>query len=321
MNDFKATLAAEQERINQLLLAECDLMPESVRPVVEHTLKAGGKRLRPLLTVFMGQVFECRNADLDMLAVMSELVHMASLLHDDVYDNAGTRRGVASAHQIFGSVMAMLTGDVILGHAARQVAKLNRADLVSCFAEAVYQTAAGEAAEIYTQGRVSLDYDSYMEVITGKTAWAFRAACEGAALLAGAPQKTIDAAACFGLNLGIAFQIVDDALDIAPEETTGKPAGGDIREGKCTPPVHLYWKSLPQPEADAFAQQFSSRKWTDDEVEKVVFAMREMNLDGLTREMSTRHVESAVEALYELPDTPGRELLFNVLDYLRERSF
>lgn len=321
MNELKAALATEQERVNQLLLDECALMPETVRPVVEHILKAGGKRLRPLLTIFMARVFDCRHADIDMLAVMSELVHMASLLHDDIYDNAGTRRGVASAHEVYGSVMAMLTGDVILGHAARRVAKLERPDLVSCFAEAVFQTAAGEAAELCHLGSVTLDYNAYMDIITGKTAWAFKAACEGAALRAGASAEMAAVAARFGMELGIGFQIVDDALDIAPEEITGKPAGGDIREGKCTPPVHLYWKNLSGREADEFARKFKERAWTDAEVDDVVHAMRAMELDTITRDMAAEHLLAAEAALKELPDGPGRDLLLKVPPFIRARDF
>jgi octaprenyl-diphosphate synthase len=321
MERFKAALEQEQQRINILLAKECEALAAPVRPVAEHILQAGGKRLRPLLTVFMGRVFDCRSADLDMLAVMGELVHMASLLHDDVYDNAGTRRGVASAHRVFGPVAAMLSGDAIVGHAARRVARLRRPDIIDCFSEAIYHTAVGEVAEFTRLGDVNLDYDAYLEIIRGKTAWALRAACEGAALLAGAGSEQVRTAAEFGMRLGIAFQIVDDALDIAPEEVTGKPAGGDIREGKCTPPVHFYWKSLSGAAADQFARKFRERSLHDAEVAAALRAMRDLGLDARTRELADGHLAQAEQALARLPAGAGRDILKKVHEFIRSRDF
>ena len=321
MKELLATFEREQQRINMLLEKECLALSDTVRPVAAHILQAGGKRLRPLLTVFTGRAFGVESEDMDMLAIMGELVHMASLLHDDVYDNAGMRRGVASAHRVFGSVPAMLSGDAIVGHAARRVARLDRPDIISCFSEAIYHTAVGEVAEFARLGDVNLDYDAYLDIIRGKTAWALRAACEGAALLAGADAVMTDAAATFGMELGIAFQIVDDALDIAPETVTGKPAGGDIREGKCTPPVHFYWQSLKGGEADDFARKFKERSLSAREVESVLEAMRARGLDAKTRELADTHLGRAEDMLRLLPPGPGRDILVKVPEFIRTRNF
>ena len=320
MHSIAQTLHTEQPRINAALDAEATRLPGLVRPVGEYTLNAGGKRLRPLLAVVTAKALGCDHDDIYLLAAAVELFHAATLLHDDVLDNAATRRGVAAAHIQFGAHTAILAGDAMLARAAGIVARLDDMRLGSAFAEAVVQTAAGELAEFAAMGKIPLPHSEYIAVITGKTAWALRVACEMAAIRAGAPPDLVAAAARFGLELGIAFQMVDDALDITPSRITGKPAGGDLRERKCTPLIRFYWESLAPEQAAAFAAAFAAGAFTDGEMRDILDAMRRQGLDERTRALADTHLACAEQALAIFPAGKHKDILGRVPEYIRARA-
>ena len=233
---LKARLALELPPINAALNRAARDLPEAVRPVAQHIFDAGGKRLRPLLTVLTARLCGYDNEDIYDLAVTLEMLHAATLLHDDVLDNAATRRGQPAAHTLFEVTPTILAGDALLSHANSMVADYGDPRLCRCFSEATSRTATGEILEIAAQRRVDTSAEAYEEIVRGKTAWLIRAACQMGALRAGAPDALVEAVAAYGENVGMAFQMVDDALDFAPESETGKPTGGDVREGKLTPP-------------------------------------------------------------------------------------
>ncbi len=313
-------LRTEEPRIDAVLQAQIAELPPLVRPVAAHTLNAGGKRLRPLLCVFMGKLFGCDHPDIYTLAVAVEFFHVATLMHDDLLDNAATRRGKPSAHTEFSPTEAVLGGDAMLAHAAKMVAGLDNTRLSRCFAEAVLQTATGEIAEFASQGDIDLSRETYLAIITGKTAWSLRAACELAAIRSGGSDDEIASAALFGLELGVAFQIVDDALDIAPSKTIGKPAGGDLRERKCTPLIRFYRETLSPEEDASFASKFKAGSFTDAEAEAIIKAMRKAGCDEKTRALAAEHLARATKALSALPAGAIRDTLALVSDYIRTRG-
>lgn len=312
-------LKKEQPRINAVLDREVSALPELVRPVASHVLDAGGKRLRPMLAILMGQALRFTHEDVYSLACAVEMFHAATLLHDDILDGADKRRGRAASHTVFGVVPTTLAGDALLAAAAHMVARQGDARLTACFAEAIVRTTAGELAEFTYQGDIALSHERYLEIITGKTAWVLRAACELAALRAGADEATTAAAADFGRELGIAFQMVDDALDIAPAEETGKPAGGDLRERKCTPLARFYWESLSKDEAERFAASFNAGSFSDAELAGIITAMRAQSLDERVRDLARGHLTKAEEALALLPQGPARDMLALLPDYVATR--
>ncbi|MDR0239365.1 MAG: polyprenyl synthetase family protein, partial [Deltaproteobacteria bacterium] len=237
-------LSAELPAISRALDQTVDALPSSVQPVARHILDAGGKRLRPFLTVLFARLLGYRDTDIYPLAAATELLHAATLLHDDVLDEAVTRRGKPAAHMLFGIVSVILAGDALFAHTNKLVADYGDCRLSACFSEATLRTAAGEIQEIAYQRCVDQPPEIYNEIITDKTAWLLRAACEMGALRAGADLRVLDLTTQYGLQLGMAVQLVDDALDFAPQETTGKPSCGDVREGKLTPPLRLYREYL-----------------------------------------------------------------------------
>lgn len=319
MLSFANILREETPRISAVLEAEVNALPESARGVARHTLFAGGKRIRPLLAVYMGRIFGCTHKDIYAMAAAIEFVHVASLIHDDVLDNAKTRRGLLAAHTVYTPTVAILGGDVMLARAAGIVAEIGDKHISLQFAEAVIKTATGEIDEFNHLGDANLSYDDYLGIITGKTAWFVRAACELPAHRAGATPEQVRAAATYGQELGIAFQIVDDALDIAPASETGKPSGGDLRERKCTPLTRFYMDSLPEAGAAAFSEKFSAGSFSDAELESIVGNMRALGLDQKTRDLAEPHLERAKEALALLPDNKERKVLALIPDFIKNR--
>lgn len=320
MLSLKSVLRDEQPRIVAVLEREIASLPASARDVARHTLLAGGKRLRPLLAVYMGRLFGCDHSDIYDMAAAIEFVHVASLIHDDVLDNATTRRGLLAAHTVYTPTVAILGGDVMLAHAAGMVARIGEKFISMRFAEAVSRMAVGEIDEFNHLGDANLPYEEYLSVITGKTAWCLRVACELPAYRAGASEEQVNAAAEFGLELGIAFQIVDDALDIAPSKDTGKPSGGDLRERKCTPLVRFYMDALDEAEAKNFAEKFRAGSFTEPEIESILRTMREKGLDQKTRDLAAPHLERAKQALSLFPDTKERKVLGLVADFIKDRG-
>jgi len=313
-------LAAELPAISRALAQAVEALPASVQPAARHILDAGGKRLRPFLTVLFARLLGYREDDIYPLAAAVEMLHAATLLHDDVLDEAATRRGKPAAHRLFGVAPAILAGDALLAHANKLVADYGDCRLSACFSEATVRTAAGEIQEIDYQRRVDQPPEIYIEIITGKTAWLIRAACEAGALRAGADQQALDMVTQYGLQLGMAFQLVDDALDYAPREKTGKPSCGDVREGKLTPPLLLYREHLAPAERAVFDARFCAGDLDDAAVHHIGARIRELGFDARGRQLADAHLEQARAALRGLPDAPEHAVLEHMIAYVRDRE-
>ncbi|MDR3357853.1 MAG: polyprenyl synthetase family protein [Desulfovibrio sp.] len=320
MKKFKASFAAELPRINAALAAAVAELPAPARPIARHILDAGGKRLRPFLTLLFARLFDAAEADRHRLAITLEMLHAATLLHDDVLDNALLRRGKPAAHTVFDVPAVILGGDALLSHANAIVASFGDTRMTRCFSEAISSTTAGEILEIAARGRTGISRQEYENMVRGKTAWLIRAACEMGALAAGASKAGVQAAAVYGENLGMAFQLVDDALDFAPEEITGKPTGGDVREGKFTPPLRLYRQSLADKERAAFDAAFARGFMTENEAAAIARRIRQAGYDAQTRAEAQHFLHTALAALRGMPDTDTLSLLRDLCVYARDRG-
>lgn len=321
MQELLQYLSVEQGPINQTLENETKGLNALVQPVVAHVLEAGGKRLRPLLTLLMGRCLGYTAEDLYPLACSVELLHSATLLHDDIIDDADLRRGRAAAHTLFGNTKTVLAGDVLLAQANCIVARYGDPQLTACIADAIIATATGEVEEIEFLFSTGHSQQTYIDIITGKTAYMIQASCELGARRAGASPEQIQAAIDFGVNLGIAFQIVDDALDFSPSSKgIGKPVGGDVKEGKLTPPLHMYLNSLQDQERDTFVQKFETGTFSDDEIFQISSRIREMGLDAKTRKLADTYLHAANAALSVFPEGAERHILAQTIAYVKDRS-
>ena len=317
---LKARLALELPPINAALDRALDSLPRAVQDVARSTFEAGGKRLRPLFVILCARLLGCTRPDTHDLAITLEMLHTATLLHDDVLDNAPTRRGHACAHTIHGTTTAILAGDALLAHANGIVASFGSVALSQCFSEAIVRTCTGEVEEIFAAGSLATSENGYMDIIRGKTAWLIRAACVMGGIHAGGSEAQINALATYGEQVGLAFQMVDDALDFAPESVTGKPTGGDVAEGKLTPPVRLYRQSLAPEALEEFDAKFAAHAFTRQECETIAAAICAAGFDRQTREQANVCLAQALTALETLPDRPERDILRQMADYVRDRK-
>lgn len=322
---FVTLLSREQPRINKALYTLADNLPAAVRPVAKHTLDGGGKRLRPLLVLLMARVFGYRHDDIYKLAATMEFFHMATLIHDDLLDNADMRRGRPAAHHVFGMGKAVLAADALFSRACYCVAEFGDPRYVTCLTEAVVRTATGEIEEFDLQGQLFDTLDPYYGVITGKTAWMLRASAELGALRAGMPPDMVATAAEFGENLGMAFQIADDALDFEPSTNTGKPEGGDVREAKFTPPIFYYYQSLDLKAQADFRKKFADRTFSDEEIQKIVREVRSSGCQARTLSLADNFLCKATDALNRITPTgseavQAHSILTAAVAYVRNRN-
>lgn len=321
MLDFKDLFSREEQRISEVLARELDALDDSSQSLVRHTVGAGGKRVRPLLLVLTGKTLGSESNELYDLACAVEFVHNATLMHDDIIDDAGTRRGRPAAHKLFGARRAVMGGDILLSVAMQLGLRQRDLQVMDALAEAVTGTAVGQVREIASLGNPALTYDEYMEIITGKTACLISGACKAGALKAGAGPEQVAAAAEFGLEVGRAFQMVDDALDVAPENEIGKPTGGDLREGKFTPVLGFYLETLATDERAGFESRFAAAGGlSDGEVAATVKRMRELGCDEQTRVLAQGHLELALAALARLPENNFRHGLAKLAEYVVTRN-
>lgn len=317
---LKARLALELPSINAALDEVLATLPPPALPAARHTIKAGGKRLRPALTLLAARLFGSSDPAVYRLAATLEMLHAATLMHDDVIDNAATRRGRPAAHAVFGTTETILAGDALLSVANDCVAGYGNPRLCTIFSRATYETAAGEILELDAMHNVGLSAQAYEDIIRGKTACLIRSACEMGAVFAGADEAGVEALRRFGENVGMAFQMVDDALDCAPESATGKPTGGDLREGKLTPPLRFYRESLDEAGRRDFDRKFAGGSFTQQESAEICAVVREKGFDVRTRRLAERFLDEARAALECLPDRPERDILREMADYVRDRS-
>jgi octaprenyl-diphosphate synthase len=322
MNEFADYLARELPKIEECLREHVAGLNAYVRPAADHVLAAGGKRLRPLLTILTARALGV-GADEDVypLACSLELLHSATLLHDDILDDAALRRGKPAAHTVFGTTHTILAGDALLALANAMVARYGKPVLTECLSNAIMKTVSGEIQEIAHIRDVALTMDDYLEIITGKTACLIQSACQAGALMAGASQAQAQAAGDFGMNLGIAFQLVDDALDYtSPKEVSGKPKGSDIREGKLTLPLISYIASLDDEQRKRFTQAFKENTLSEDQLESALAAVASGGHAEKTRDMAASYLDEAGRCLDALPDSAEARLLRSALEGMARRD-
>lgn len=321
MNDLKTYFAIELPKINAFLEKEVAGLDGLVQDVATHVLLGGGKRIRPILTMATARAFECRDLDLLPMACALEMLHTATLLHDDVLDGAELRRGAPAAHKVFGTTETILAGDVLLALSNRLGASYGKARLSWLLAEGIMATATGEVLEIATLGTPEVDRETYLDIIIGKTAKLIETACRCGAVLASDDANMEEAAGAYGLNLGIAFQLVDDALDyVSRTEKTGKAVGGDLREGKVTLPLIFLLEEMDSGEAAALLAKLREDALGEQEVASILAAVDERGFAARTRQEAADYIAKAKAALNAFPDGKEKKVLEQAADFVLARE-
>src|SRR3954466_1510618 len=233
-------VAADLNHVNAVILermqSEVALIPE----LAGHLIAGGGKRMRPMLTLASAALLDYGGTRHHKLAAAVEFIHTATLLHDDVVDRSGMRRGKRTANIIWGNSASVLVGDFLFSRAFELMVEDGSLKVLRILSHASAVIAEGEVEQLTAQRRIDTDEEQYLTIISAKTAALFAAACRVAPVVAEASEEAELALECFGRNLGIAFQLTDDVIDYASDEATmGKDAGDDFRDGKVTLPVIL----------------------------------------------------------------------------------
>ncbi|MEM8996781.1 MAG: polyprenyl synthetase family protein [Acidobacteriota bacterium] len=303
--------------------AQLPRRPQLVGKTATHLLDVGGKRLRPLCLALASRVgagFDGRVLD---LAIAVELVHSATLLHDDVVDYADHRRGKPTARSIYGNAASIFAGDWLLIEALRRVRRAGHPELLGGLLDIIEEMIFAESLQLENRGRLAMDRETYFKVAEGKTASVFRWALEAGGVAGGLERSHTLALAEFGQQLGITFQAVDDLLDLTGDpDTTGKDLFTDLREGKMTLPLIFAL------ERDAEARDIVSRVLDVPEDQPVPQALARQVIDVLRRtdavadtlKLARRHSRRAIDALGAVPDGDARRALATVAEAIVDRD-
>ena len=307
---------ADMERVNQLILSKAGSDVEMIPEVANHLISSGGKRLRPMLTLASAAMFNFQGDHHVKLATAVEFMHTATLLHDDVVDESDLRRGKSTARTIWGNQASVLVGDFLLGQAFRMMVEVGSLDALDVLSTAASVIAEGEVLQLSVAKNMETTEDDYLQVIRAKTAALFAAAAEVGPIVAKTDKAERNALKSYGMNLGLAFQLVDDVLDYGGKAAElGKNVGDDFREGKITLPVILAYRRGDEGERAFWKAAIENGETDDANLARALGLIQKYG--GLTDTIArARHYGAiARDALAPLPASPWKSALLEVIDF------
>ena len=325
MNDLKKKILAENGNDLEKIEAELseNLKPylDLVSDVARHILFAGGKRLRPLLLVLSAKLCGYKENYAKTVSTALEYLHAATLLHDDIVDDAILRRGKTVAHSLYGNATTVLVGDFLLARALAICADSGKIKVIHIISDLTENMSTGEVHQLMRKGDVSLTEDEYLEVIRRKTAVLFQAACTVSAVIAEAPEEKEKALSDFGYHLGIAFQMADDLFDYTMDTADlGKEVGADLREGKLTLPVIHALKQANPADRDEMVKIIKNEAFTVDEFNALVDLLKKNDGIAYTVKKAEFCIEKAKEALSVFEPSKTKDSLLDIANYALARS-
>lgn len=312
----------DMQAVNAVILERMQSPVSLIPQLAGHIIAAGGKRLRPMLTLGSAHLCGYRGERHIRLAACIEFIHTATLLHDDVVDRSDLRRGLATANALWGNKASVLVGDFLFSRAFQLMIADQSLKVLRILSDASAVIAEGEVRQLITSNDTETTESDYLEVIQAKTAALFSAACRVGAVVADRPALEEDALKRYGLNLGIAFQLVDDVLDYSAQQAElGKSVGDDFRDGKITLPVVLAYRR-----GDASERAFWRRclEQLDQDQGDLGRAIELMNRHGALQDgldQARRFGGRARDALSAFRDSPGKRALLAVVDFCLDRAF
>lgn len=310
------------DEINRALAGPLDTPIPLMRDIGAHSLLGEGKRLRPLLFVLSAGLCSHSDPKTYRYSAVFEYIHTASLLHDDVLDNAETRRKKPSVRNIWGNSAAILGGDYLYARASAIALEVNKPEFLDILTGTTLRMVEGQFLELGHTHNWRLGREEYMEIITSKTAELIAAACSCGAVLAGDRPEAVRNLDGFGRNLGISFQMIDDLLDyFSSAEEFGKPVGKDLREGKITLPLIYVLERMAGEEVERLAERFRTGKAGEEEYLEMISRVRGSGIRERVRSDAQEFAARAAGFLDPFPDGPFKKALLDLNSYLVERSF
>ena len=314
-------VAAEMERVNSTILSRTGSDVALIPEVATHLISSGGKRLRPMLTLATAGLCGYRGDGHIKLAAAVEFMHTATLLHDDVVDGSDMRRGKLAARMVWGNEASVLVGDFLLGQAFKMMVEVGSLPCLDILSTAAAVIAEGEVMQLSAAKDTQTTEDDYLAVIRAKTAALFAAASEVGPVLAG--RSKADEAACrsYGANLGVAFQLVDDALDYGGSAAKlGKNVGDDFREGKITLPIVLAMRRGSETERDFWRRTLERGEIAEGDLEQALALLRRHRALEETIERARHYGTLARDALALFPASPWKQALLDVVEFCVSRT-
>lgn len=325
MNDIKQKILnlVKDDLLEIEVALEQNLNPhlDLVSQIAGHILFSGGKRLRPLLMVLSARLCGYDGNYEKTFSTIFEYLHAATLLHDDLVDEATLRRGKPAAHSIWGDAIAVLVGDFLLARSLSIAAETNRPDVIKVVAEITENMSQGEIHQLMKKGCIDLTEKEYMEIIRRKTAVLFQGTCRVGALISGVSKEKEDALAGYGFNLGIAFQMVDDLLDYSQDTAAiGKKVGADLKEGKLTLPVIYSLKSADAKDRIQMEKIIKNKDFSAEDFETLIAIMKKYGGQTYTEKVAQKYVKNAKNALETFKNSTTKEILLTIADYTLARK-
>ena len=315
-------VADDMVEVNRLIVARLESRVDLIPQLAGHLVSAGGKRVRPMLTLIAASLCGYQGTRHHGLAAAVEFIHTATLLHDDVVDQSDLRRGNATANAVWGNKPSVLVGDFLFARAFQLMVEDGSIDVLRILSDASAVIAEGEVAQLITANDTETTEAAYMEVITAKTATLFAAAAELGAIVADRSDAEAANLRSYGENLGIVFQLVDDVLDYNARETDlGKNVGDDFRDGKITLPVVLAFERGGTDEKTFWQRTLEDGDQTDDDFSEALALMQRHGTlkDSMTR--ATDYANRAKSALANFPDSPAKSAMLDLVDFCIDRIY
>jgi len=313
-------LASDMGQVDALIIKNMQSDVSLIPKLAEYLVSAGGKRIRPLLTLASTALFTNNLEKSYTLAAAVEFIHTATLLHDDVVDESYERRGRKTANLVFGNQASVLVGDFLFSKAFQMMVESGSLDVLRTLSNASAVIAQGEVLQLITTNNIETNLDEYKDVIEAKTAALFAAACEVGPIITEQDQDNINAMRAYGNAVGNAFQVIDDLLDYnADTQTIGKEIGDDFKEGKMTAPVIFALQHADEEETKFWKRTIGHKEQSETDFETAHGYMAKHNAFEKSYDLAKSYAEEAKSALKTLPNSQMKKLLAQIADYTISR--
>jgi octaprenyl-diphosphate synthase len=322
LDAMMALVAADMNGVNAVILERMQSNVALIPELAGHLIAGGGKRMRPMLTLASAALLGYPGTRHHKLAAAVEFIHTATLLHDDVVDGSGMRRGKRTANLIWGNPASVLVGDFLFSRAFELMVEDGSLKVLRILSHASAVIAEGEVDQLTAQRQIETDEDQYLNIISAKTAALFAAACRVAPVVAEASEDDEVALECYGRNLGIAFQLTDDAIDYSSDAATmGKGVGDDFRDGKMTLPVILAYARGSDEERAFWRSAISGDRISDEDLAHAIRLLRSSDAIADTIERARQYARRAIDALARFPASKARAALVEAAEFAVARAY
>ena len=317
--DIQALMKSELELMDKILVNRLDTNVDLISQMSHYIINSGGKRIRPLLLLLCAKATDYDGDYHYSMAVVIELIHTATLLHDDVVDQSATRRGQETANELWGNAPSVLVGDFLYSRAFEIMVEPNSMAIMKILSKATNQISEGEVLQLLNIKNAKVTQSEYFQVIERKTACLFKAACQIAGILSGSSQNVIEALGSFGLYLGNAFQVIDDTLDYESNALIiGKEIGDDLSEGKVTLPMIYALEKTSGSEHKILSNAIQEADSSD--IEKIVEILLSVDAFQYSRKIAREQSKKAIKALDLIPSSAYKSALRLLCEISLERN-